>query len=147
MSKRLGLECYHLDQVVWKPHWRKSTEAERTHDINEITSGNSWIVEGVAKAVRQKSDLVVFLDVPRHRCLWRCLRRNLPYLFRSRPELPDHCPEIMILPKLLRIIWRFPANAGEEIRREAATSSRYVVIRDAKDLSALLDGYPIERVA
>jgi len=147
LSEHLGIVCHHLDQIVWKPHWQKSTERERSAGIAEITLGESWIIEGVAMAVREKSDLVIFLDVPRYRCIWRCLKRNMPYLFRSRPELPEHCPEILILPKLLRIIWNFPANSGAEIRREAKETNRYVVVRDARQLSGLFKDIAIERVA
>lgn len=145
MSEKLAFDCYHLDQIVWNPHWRKSTENERTKGICEITSGNSWIIEGVSKAVREKSDLVIFLDVPRYRCLWRCFKRNLFYLFRSRPELPAHCPEILIVPKLLGIIWNFPAYTGEEIRQEAEVSGRYLIIRNAEELDDVFDGSVVER--
>lgn len=129
ISGQLGLPCFHLDQIVWKPRWNKATAGEREQAIEEITAGESWVIEGVSRKVRGKSDLIVFLDVPKHRCLWRCLKRNLPYLFRSRPELPRPCPEIMILPRLLKIIWKFPSGAGMEIRRESERLDRYLVLR------------------
>lgn len=145
LSEHLGLPCYHLDQIVWQPHWKKSTAIQRARAIDEITSGASWVIEGVAKAVREKSDLIVFLDVPRHRCLWRCGKRNIRYLFRSRPELPEHCPEILILPSLLKIIWNFPNRAGLEIRREAEQLDKYLVLRDAQSLPTILDTFHAAR--
>ena len=139
LGVRLGYPVFHLDQVVWRPNWQKTPEEERTLAIANITSGSEWIIEGVSEAVRSKADLVVFLDTPRHRCFLRCAGRNLPYLFRSRPELPENCPEILIVFRLIRLIWQFPRLAGHDIRAEAERSRRYVTIRSDRQSAGLSD--------
>jgi hypothetical protein len=60
--------------------------------------------------VRESADLIVFLDYPRWVSFWRCAKRNWRYLFRSRPGLPENCPEIRIVPTLIRIIWQLLAT-------------------------------------
>lgn len=59
--------------------------------------------------------MVVFLDVPRWLSFWLCAQRSAQYLFRSRPELPQNCPGIKIIPALVEIIWKFPYKVKLEI--------------------------------
>ncbi len=107
----LDLPVFSLDSVVWKEDWVQTPAKERIKSENELAKGASWVIEGVSSNIRGKADLVVFLDFPRIKCLGRCLKRNSFYLFKSRPELPNNCPEIKVLPKLLKIIWNFPKLA------------------------------------
>lgn len=109
LAEALMLPAYSLDQIVWQPGWRKTSKEERKLRIQQlIESSDQWVIEGVSHAVMEAADTVIFLDVPRHVCLLRCAQRNYRFLFRSRPELPDHCPEILIVPALIRIILEFP---------------------------------------
>lgn len=112
----LDLPVFSLDSVVWKECWVQTPANERTERENELAKGSSWVIEGVSSNIRGKADLVVFLDFPRIKCLGRCLKRNSFYLFKSRPELPNNCPEIKVLPKLLKIIWNFPKLAKPVIK-------------------------------
>ena len=81
--------------------------------------------------MRSSADLVIFLDAPRSSCLPRACKRNLPYLFRSRPGLPPDCPELIIFPKLVEIIVRFPERVGRKLLAEAETAEHYRVIRSS----------------
>jgi len=141
LGKRLGAPVVHLDRVVWRSGWKKVPMTEKDELLRHIAEPSSWLIEGVSGVVRQRADLVVFLDVPRHVCLWRCMKRNWRYLFRSRPELPENCPEYLIVPSLLQMIWQFPALVGARIRAEASQSSRYVVIRSQTDLEGWLNEF------
>ncbi|MEL6616064.1 MAG: AAA family ATPase, partial [Bacteroidota bacterium] len=40
-----------------------------------------------------RADTFVWLDVPLWRRLWRVLRRTVVYRGRTRPDLPEGCPE------------------------------------------------------
>ena len=75
------------------------------------------------------ADLVVFLDVPRRVSLVRCARRNAPYLFRSRPDLPERCPEVLIIPKLLKIIWQFPTHVRPQLLADFTGDRRHALVR------------------
>lgn len=107
LGEMLGLDVVGLDRIVWQPGWRKTPRAERLQMEHDIAARPSWIVDGVSDVMRNAADTIVFLDYPRRTVLRRCARRNLPYLFRSRPGLPPRCPEILIVPRLVRLIWRF----------------------------------------
>jgi hypothetical protein len=91
--------------------------------------------------MREAADTIVFLDFRRRTVLWRCAKRNWRYLFRSRPGLPDHCPELMMVPTLVSIIWRFPTRVRPKILEDFARwrgQKTLVHIRDDRELRAFL---------
>lgn len=112
---RLALPVHGLDRVVWQPGWRKTPHGQKAAALAELCAQPAWVIDGVSSYVETHADLVVFLDVDPWRCTWRCARRNWRYLFKSRPELPPECPEILIIPTLLRIIWGFDRNVRPNI--------------------------------
>jgi hypothetical protein len=99
----------------------------------------------VSRQVREAADIVIFLDVDRRTCLMRCAGRNWPYLFRSRPGLPEDCPEILIVPRLVSIIRNFPrlVRPGilEELDRRPGASFHVRTTQDRNAvIPALMDG-------
>jgi adenylate kinase family enzyme len=104
----LALEVFTLDDIVWQSGWRKTPSGIRASRERAIAARPTWIVDGISQRIRDAADTIVFLDVPRRTSFQRCARRNVPYLFRSRPGLPPNCPEILIVPRLVQTIWRFP---------------------------------------
>ena len=147
LEKELGIQAICLDRVVWKSGWLKASAEERRTALMAIMRRPAWIVEGVSKEVRDAADLVVYLDVPRRVCFWRCAKRNWRYLFKSRPELPAGCPEWRIIPVLVRIIWRFPRLVGRAISEEAKSSRCYVVLRDRESIERWITDFVAARVA
>lgn len=117
LGERLGLRVYGLDTIVWQAGWQKTPLDVRAQKELELAAQPSWVIEGVSSRVAKEADFIVFLDVPRWLCLWRACKRNLPYLFRSRPGLPENCPEWRIFPQLLKIIWQFPVRVRPKILR------------------------------
>jgi len=115
LATQKNLPYFGLDSIVWKSGWVKTPPQERQEKELAITNSAAWVLDGVSLTALDAADLVVFLDYPRLQCLWRALLRSLPYLFRSRPGLPENCPEIIIFPRLLKIIWRFPKHIRPKI--------------------------------
>ncbi|MGF1761768.1 hypothetical protein [Aliivibrio kagoshimensis] len=141
LAKQLGLilnmPVASLDSVVWKEGWVAASKEERALGEQQLLTKESWLIEGVSKTVRENADFVIFLDVPRHICLLRCFRRNLPYLFKSRPELPANCPEILIIPKLFKLIWMFPLLARPSIMKSMSLQ-KGIVLRKPTTLDELI---------
>jgi len=108
ISVQLNIPGSSLDGVVWQAGWKKTPQDEKAFLIREMIKPDSWVIDGVSPDVQAAADTVIFLDVPRKVSFWRVCRRNWKYLFRSRPELPAGCPEILIIPTLFKIIWNFP---------------------------------------
>ena len=134
LGEMTGLEVHGLDAVVWQAGW-KATPLERRRELErELISAESWIIEGVSRIVRD------FLDVSPWGATWRCAKRNLPYLFRSRPGLPEDCPEIKIVWPLLRIIWKFNGLVRPTILKdfEAQSGKQFFHIRSEADLEQFM---------
>ncbi len=130
LGASLGLPVHGLDQIVWQPGWRKSPADWRRDREAELVAPPCWIIDGVSRTVLDAADYVIFLDVSRATSFIRCARRNWKYLFRSRPGLPEHCPEILIIPRLIKIIWRFPINVRPGILDALADRDGAYVVRD-----------------
>jgi adenylate kinase family enzyme len=119
LGARFGLPVISLDSIVWQPHWIKTPTDQRLSAEQRLVASPAWIIDGVSDLVRANADLVVFLDVPWPLCAFRGVTRALRYRGRTRPGLPHPCPDIAIVPRLLKLIYRFPANAGARIRADA----------------------------
>lgn len=125
MAELLNIPVYSLDLVVWGEHWQKVPQIQRTRAELALAAQSDWIIEGVSPLIGESADCIVFLDYPRWLCFVRCALRNVRYLFSSRPGLPDHCPEILIIPRLVQIIWRFPHKVKPLIEQQGGTKIVY----------------------
>src|SRR5690606_8117807 len=65
---------------------------ERRAAILEISQKTAWVVDGVAQSLRDRADVVIFLDVPPTVRAARGLFRSLRYLTRSRPDSQNDVP-------------------------------------------------------
>jgi len=142
LAKELGgflkLDVYGLDKIVWMPNWKKTPSDKRKQLEQELIDKSQWIIEGVSSIARQSSDIIVFLDYPRHICLIRCIKRNWKYLFTSRPELPNNCPEIKIIPQLLKVIWQFPKVAKPFIIKDLSGKD-FVTVTNTYELNEFIN--------
>lgn len=88
------------------------------------------------------ADAVVFLDVPRLRCVRRVLSRLARDRGRSRADLPEGCGEGFDLP-LLRWIWRYPSvdrpRVLEILRHLDPGCARGYHLRSPADVQRFLD--------
>lgn len=139
LGQRLSLPVHGLDMIVWRPGWQPAPIAERTAALMELAERPAWVVDGVSRVLEEHADHVIFLDVAPGVCTWRCAKRNWRYLFRSRPGLPARCPELLIIPELLRIIWRFDRDVRPRIlaRAAAARQHKYLLIASGADAVSL----------
>jgi len=130
VAHKTGLPLFSLEKIVWKEHWQKVPREERKQKTQELIAQDDWVIDGVDNDVLAAADVVVFLDVPRRVCFYRVAKRNWRYLLSSRPDLPEHCPEILIIPKLIKIIWRFPSRMKPAIlENKAQGKSTFIHLR------------------
>ena len=134
IASSLQLPVHYLDQLVWRPGWQKTDSAQLAILEQELINRPNWVIDGVSHSIRRAADLTIFLDVPRHICIARCVKRNLPYLFRSRPGLPENCPELRIFPTLMKVIWRFPDRVRPHIVNDISNGFKIIQIRDKQEL-------------
>ncbi|MBB5351461.1 adenylate kinase family enzyme [Haloferula luteola] len=141
VSAILGFPIHHMDMAVWLPGWKKVPQDLRDRRVDEWTGEEAWVIDGVSSRVLSRADTVVFLDVPRRLSFWRVFWRNLPHLFKSRPELPPGCPEILIIPTLCRIIWQFPVRIRPglmESMKEPMGKQQWIYLRTREEVAEFL---------
>ena len=107
LSSLLKIPVYGLDKIVWGPRWQRIAKQQCQSKLIEILENEQWIIDGVCSQAAVMANVIIFLDMPRRACYWRVIKRNLPYLFKSRPGLPPQCPEILIIGYLVKLIWNF----------------------------------------
>jgi adenylate kinase family enzyme len=99
LQQKLGLPLIHLDAVFWKPGWVETNRAEWLEWQQNAVKAETWIMDGNyggSMDVRiEAADTIIFLDLPPLLCAFRALKRWLQYQGRTRPDLPEGCPEAM----------------------------------------------------
>lgn len=119
LGDRLGLPFFHMDQLNWRSGWVESSKDEIRARLSEIVATDRWLIDGTYGGTLAerlvRADTVVYLDYPISLCVARLLRRIWTYRGRSRPDMPEGCPERLDLAFLWYLIrW----NSGPRVRTE-----------------------------
>ena len=106
LSKQLNtffeLPVYHLDDLFWETDWTPTESTVWKHKMDTLVSKDKWIIDGTFEDTLSlrlaRADLVIFLDIPLWRCLWRVIvrdikrysgqRKTLPLKIRNQPHPP-----------------------------------------------------------
>jgi len=99
LAERTGLPVVHLDPLFWRPNWQPAP----------IEEARAALAAAVDEPRFGRADTVVFLDVPRLRCLWRIFSRRVRDRGRRRVDLPEGCVEGLGL-EFIRWVWRYPKD-------------------------------------
>ena len=108
-----GLPVIHLDKHHWRSGWTEPPKDEWCRQVDELASGASWIIDGNFGGTMEmrlaKCDTAILLDLPRHVCTWRVMKRVIRYYGRTRPDLAPGCPERIDL-QVIKWVWKFPKD-------------------------------------
>jgi len=83
LAQQLGYRHVELDALYHQPNWQPLPTEQFKKTVSEALHGDNWVVEGSYSAVRphvlERSDMVIWLDLPKaavmRQVLWRTLRR------------------------------------------------------------------------
>ncbi|WP_424982020.1 hypothetical protein [Maritalea sp. S77] len=146
LGDTLSLPVFGLDKVVWRAGWQKTPPDQRVRLERELMKQPAWIIEGVSAQVRQAADIIVFLDVARPVAYARALKRNLPYLFKSRPELPEDCPEYKLALRHLKLVWNFKGQIRPNIMRDMHLHpEKFLVVKTTADRAAAISKLQLQK--
>lgn len=129
LARRLGeitdLPVVHIDHIHWQSGWIDRTKAEKDVLCAQVHAGDKWIFEGGHSRSwterMERADMMIVLDLPLSLRAWRVFWRVIEYNGRTRPDLPEGCPE--------RFNWEFTAwiwntrNTGRALMRKALQNS------------------------
>ena len=111
VGARLGLPVVHMDHLYWAPNWvERPPETVRRMALERIAE-DAWVFDGnhssTFDARAERSDLIVYLDVPRHVRIARILRRTALSHGRVRPDMGPGCPEQFDPSFVFGFTWRY----------------------------------------
>lgn len=155
LGLRTGLPVVHIDTIHWQPGWIERSRDEKTHLCHEVEACDRWIFEGGHSVTWEnrmaRADLLIWIDRSATLRFWRVLLRTLLQRGRSRPDLPEKCPELLAnLPEFFRFMWRTNKTARVKMQQLVATAPsacRVVRLRSNRDTNAFLTsiGYSADR--
>ena len=126
LGVRLNLPVYHMDREVhWLPGWVERPAKDKAPIVAAIAARDEWVFEGGhSSTYRQRlarADLLIWVDAPFWRRLWRVTWRALRGLGQSRPDLPAGCPERFSVEFVLYIL-------SSNKRQKAKAADRYTTM-------------------
>jgi adenylate kinase family enzyme len=97
LAPLMGLPLVHMDQLGWQAGWVETERAELNARLAEVVAQDEWLIEGNYGSTLtprlDRADTVIYLDFPIRLCLSRLMRRIISHRGRSRPDMPEGCPE------------------------------------------------------
>ena len=146
MGATLNIPVRHLDRWYWKAGWIATSDDEWPAVHERLCCEPAWILDGnyggTMDARLRAADTVIFLDLPRWRCLWGVLNRYWRYRGQVRPDASAGCPERLTV-DYINWIWTYRRTRRPRILRtlEHLDADRNVVIFDShRAVSAFLAG-------
>jgi hypothetical protein len=80
LGARLVIPHTELDSIFWHPNWQHSPPGKFEAQVEMITAGDTWVLDGNYSRSRpiiwQRVETVVWLDYPLILCLWRTFWRT-----------------------------------------------------------------------
>ncbi|PHN03013.1 DNA topology modulation protein [Flavilitoribacter nigricans] len=111
LGELLHLEVIHLDQHFWNSGWRECAPDEWNAKVRNLIAKDQWVMDGnyggTLEIRARAADTIVFLDFSRWQCLWGIVSRRIRYHGRTRPSMPDNCPERLSW-EFVRYVWNYP---------------------------------------
>ena len=97
------LPLIHLDQYYWKPNWVATEPPVWEETVRQLVQEERWIIDGNYNGTMNiricRADTVIWLDMPRWKCLYRVIKRALVTSEKVRSDMAEGCRE--------RLDWRF----------------------------------------
>ena len=115
LGSLLQLPVIHMDHINWQAGWIERSGPEKDRLCSDVHTRDTWIFEGARSPALERADTLIWLDFPLGLRAWRVVRRTLTYYGRTRPDLPDGCPERFNM-EFTQYIWNTRNSGRDRIR-------------------------------
>ena len=97
LHESLGIPVHFLDAYFWKPGWVLPEEDEWFDVLDDLTKGDSWIIEGNYQSAMDKivprATHIIYLKISPLRALYRAYKRHLFSADLEQSDRPQGCKE------------------------------------------------------
>ena len=145
LGQILGIEVKHLDSFYWSAGWTKPSEEAWLKTVNELISGDTWILDGnfggTLRLRVERADTIILLDMPRLLCLWRITKRRLLYRNRLRPDMAEGCAE-KLDSEFISWVWNYSHRSRPKVLKllnENSERKKIVWLRSNADAKRFLE--------
>lgn len=146
LARRFDLTYLSIDRDIrWLPGWEERSKEEQRQRIVERIAGERWIMDGTNTSTFDirlpRTDIVIWVRMPRLLCVWGVMTRWLKHLGRTRPEMAPGCIEKVDW-EFLEFIWTFETKFSPRITAAIAAHGPHVPVLQVKSrrqMRALLD--------
>ncbi|WP_414901334.1 AAA family ATPase [Rhizobium cremeum] len=112
LAAHFGLLYISMDkEFFWLPGWIGRPRQEQRAMIAQAAEGDRWIMDGSNPSSFDlrvpRSDLIIWVRMPRRLSLWGVMARALKTYGRTRPDMAPGCPERLPDREFIRYIWNF----------------------------------------
>ena len=140
LSEKTGIPVTFMDSIMWKPGWVYVGDDETNKALEEITSGDTWLLEsyitkGSFANVFERVETIIYLDYPRYVAFLRYIKRWWQHRENPREEIPG-CPEKLNLEFAFRIWKKVEVSGLNEFLRDSSYESkilRFQSVKETKD--------------
>lgn len=143
LAERLDLPLIHLDGEYFGPGWAMPSRSEWRDRVKALAARPEWIMDGNYASTFDirvpRATAVVWLDLPRWRCLAGVVWRVLRNYGKARPDLGVAGPERFDW-SFLRWIWSYPDKMGSRTARmleRLRPDQKAFVLRSHSEIPAL----------
>jgi adenylate kinase family enzyme len=149
LGEKLKLPVIHLDVIFWKPGWVEIGDDLFRVEVERALQGSDWICDGNFRGTwdlrMPLADTIVWLDLPRLRCLFRAIKRVVTYRGRrTRPDMAEGCDE-KFDPAFYRFIWTYNAKVAPQLEAAIASYGRHariVRLKSDQEIDAFVASLP-----
>ncbi|WP_282020937.1 DNA topology modulation protein [Planomicrobium okeanokoites] len=145
LGKKLNIEVFHLDALLWKPNWQPTSKEEQRKIQMELVKKDEWIIDGNYNGTMdirlREADTIIFLDFSRVLCTYRALKRMIQYRNRRRPDMAEGVKERFDL-NFVKWIWNYPKNIRPVVLKrfeELPNDKVVIILKSPKEARNFLD--------
>ena len=146
IAARFDLPFISMDrEFFWLPGWVARPMAEQRALVAETVARERWIMDGNNAGSFDlrlpRTDLVIWVRMPRIVCVYGAVTRWLKWLGRTRPEMTPGCREKIDL-DFLRYIWNDDGRHAPFVFRRLAAHGPdvpVVELKSRREMRELLD--------
>lgn len=144
---RFGLEFISMDRdIFWLPNWQARSRSEQREIISNMVAEDRWLMDGSNPSSFDlrlpRADIVLWVRLPRWRCLLGVYRRAFRNYGKKRPEMAEGCVEKWPDKDFLSYIWNFEHKHAPIFIRNFDLYGPQVpvlVLKSRREVSQLLD--------
>lgn len=119
IAARFDLIYISIDRdVLWLPGWKERDKREQRQIVANRVLERRWIMDGTNPSTFDlrlpRTDLVIWLRMPRLLCIWSVVVRWIRWFGRTRPDMAPGCFE-KVEWQFLRFIWTYEQKFNPRI--------------------------------